>query len=115
MNYFKAAEQLLSAVPTLERALENLQKRQQRLIDKGAPKEPSIDYSKPFCDSRYVSDTLGELLELSECVGNIAKTKETLAAIKQCTPQAVVLVAGALVHIKVLIITIAIMDIVSRD
>ena len=49
MNYFKAAEQVLSSVPALERALENLQHRRDRLIESGAPREPgAIDYSKPL-------------------------------------------------------------------
>lgn len=83
MNYFKAAEQVLSSVPALERALENLQHRRDRLIESGAPREPgAIDYSKPFTDSHYVSDTLNELLELTECSRNIAETQRKLAEIK---------------------------------
>lgn len=79
MNYFKAAEQVLSSVPTLKRALENLERRKERLIESGAPREPgAIDYSKPFTDARYVSDTLNELLELSECTRNIAETQREL-------------------------------------
>lgn len=79
MNYFKAAEQVLSSVPTLKRALENLERRKERLIESGAPREPgAIDYSKPFTDSHFVSDTLNELLELSECTRNIAETRREL-------------------------------------
>lgn len=79
MNYFKAAEQVLSSVPTLKRALENLERRKERLIESGAPREPgAIDYSKPFMDAHFVSDTLGELLELSECTRNIAETQREL-------------------------------------
>ncbi len=79
MNYFKAAEQVLSSVPTLKRALENLERRKERLIESGAPREPgAIDYSKPFTDAHFVSDTLGELLELSECTRNIAETQREL-------------------------------------
>lgn len=79
MNYFKAAEQVLSSVPTLKRALENLERRKERLIENGAPREPgAIDYSKPFTDSHYVSNTLNELLELSECTRNIAETQREL-------------------------------------
>lgn len=76
MNYFKAAEQVLFSVQTLERALDNLQRREQRLIESGAPREPgAIDYSKPFTGSHFVSDTLNELLELSEVTRNMAKQK----------------------------------------
>lgn len=79
MNYFKAAEQVLASVPVLEKAKENLKRREARLIESGAPRElGAIDYSKPFTDSHYVSDTLSELLELSECSKNIAYSQETL-------------------------------------
>lgn len=82
MNYFKAAEQVLSSVPTLERALENLRRRRERLIENGAPQElKAIDYSKPFTDSHYASDTLDEYLELSECSKNIVETERKLSEI----------------------------------
>ena len=88
MNYFKAAEQLLGSIPTLKRALENLQKREQRLIEQGKPREPgAIDYNKPFTDSHYVSDTLNELLELSECSKNIAETQRKLAELENIIDQ----------------------------
>lgn len=88
MNYFKAAEQVLGSIPTLKKALENLQKREQRLIEQGKPREPgAIDYNKPFTDSHYVSDTLNELLELSECSKNIAETQRKLAELENIINQ----------------------------
>lgn len=82
MNYFKAAEQILSSVPILEQATENLEKRQQRLISNGAPKElGAINYDKPFTNTQYVNDTLSDLLEISECQKNIVKNQEELAYI----------------------------------
>ena len=88
MNYFKAAEQVLGSIPTLKRALENLQKREQRLIEQGKPREPgAIDYNKPFTDSHYVSDTLNELLELSECSKNISETQRKLAELENIIDQ----------------------------
>lgn len=88
MNYFKAAEQVLGSIPTLKKALENLQKREQRLIEQGKPREPgAIDYNKPFTDSHYVSDTLNELLELSECSKNIAETQRKLAELENIIDQ----------------------------
>ena len=88
MNYFKAAEQVLGSIPTLKRALENLQKREQRLIEQGKPREPgAIDYNKPFTDSHYVSDTLNELLELSECSKNIAETQRKLSELENIINQ----------------------------
>lgn len=88
MNYFKAAEQVLSSVPTLERALENLKHRKQQLIDSGKPRElGTIDYRKPFTDTHYVSDTLNELLAVSECERDIANTNEELAEIRRVIEQ----------------------------
>lgn len=88
MNYFKAAEQLLSSVPTLERALENLKKREQQLTERGKPRElGAIDYGKPFTNSHFVNDTLNELLELSECSRNIADTQRKLAEVKSIIEQ----------------------------
>ncbi len=88
MNYFKSAEQVLGSIPTLKKALENLQKREQRLIEQGKPREPgAIDYNKPFTDSHYVSDTLNELLELSECSKNIAETQRKLAELENIIDQ----------------------------
>lgn len=88
MNYFKAAEQVLGSIPTLKRALQNLQKREQRLIEQGKPREPgAIDYNKPFTDSHYVSDTLNELLELSECSKNIAETQRKLSELENIINQ----------------------------
>jgi len=88
MNYFKAAEQVLGSIPTLKKALENLQKREQRLIEQGKPREHgAIDYNKPFTDSHYVSDTLNELLELSECSKNIAETQRKLAELENIIDQ----------------------------
>lgn len=79
MNYFKAAEQVLSSVPTLKRALENLERRKERLIESGAPRGVgAIDYTKPFADSHSANDTLNELLELAECTRNIAETQRQL-------------------------------------
>ena len=79
MNYFKAAEQVLSSVPTLKKALENLERRKAQLTESGTPQEVgAIDYSKPFTNSHYVNDTLNELLGLSECTRNISETKREL-------------------------------------
>lgn len=79
MNYFKAAEQVLSSVPTLKKALENLERRKAQLTESGTPqKVGAIDYSKPFTNSHYVNDTLNELLGLSECTRNISETKREL-------------------------------------
>lgn len=88
MNYFKAAEQVLNAVPTLEKSVENLKSREQRLIESGKPQEPgAIDYSKSFTNSHFANDTLNELLELKECTQNRVKTERELNEIKNIVEQ----------------------------
>jgi DNA-directed RNA polymerase specialized sigma24 family protein len=88
VNYFKAAEQVLSSVPDLERSLENLERRKERLLKEGTPrsaKEP--DYEKPFVDVRYVNKTLTEALDLSECARCINRTRTDLDEIKRVIGQ----------------------------
>lgn len=88
MNYFKAAEQVLSAVPVMERALENLEKRKVRIMMTNKPAEVgAIDPSKSYVNSCQVRDTLDEMLELSECVGNIKKTSAKLEEISAVLEQ----------------------------
>ncbi len=88
MNFFKAAEQLLLSLPTLERALENLQRREKRLLERNKDrKNGGMDYSKPFTDSRFVNDTLNELLELPECEKSISDTKAIIAEIRSVLDQ----------------------------
>lgn len=88
MNYFKAAEQVLSSVPIMERALDNLEKRKVRIMMTNRPAEVgAIDPSKSYINSSRVGDTLSELLELSECMGNIAKTSYKLAEIREVLEQ----------------------------
>ena len=79
MNYYKSAEQVLSSVSILERSLMNLEKRKQRLIDGGLPADVgTISYDKPFTNSKFISDTLNELLSVSECQKCIAATKSEI-------------------------------------
>ena len=88
MNYFKAAEQVLSSVPDLERSLENLERRKERLLKEGKPKGLSeVDFDKPFADTRYINKTLAEALSLSECVQCIEKTRSDLAEIRAIIEQ----------------------------
>lgn len=88
MNYFKAAEQVLSSVPILERALDNLEKRKVRIMMTNKPAEVgAIDRSKSYVNSGQVRDTLSEMLELSECVENIAKTSAKLSEIRKVLEQ----------------------------
>lgn len=83
MNYFKAAEQVLSSVPDLDRSLENLERRKERLLSEGSPRGiAEIDFDKPFVDTRYINRTLTEALSLKECVRCIDKTHSDLEEIR---------------------------------
>ena len=88
MNYFKAAEQVLSSVPTLKTALENLNRRRGQIIEKGSPREPgAIAFDKPFSNSHFANDALNDLLELSECNKNIAETRRVLGEVENIIGQ----------------------------
>ena len=88
MNYFKAAEQVLSSVPILERALNNLERRKERIMITNKPAEVgAIAPSKAYVNSSRAGDTLSELLELSECMANIAKTSAKLSEIRAILEQ----------------------------
>lgn len=88
MNYFKAAEQVLSSVPDLERSLENLEHRKERLLSEGSPRGiAELDFDKPFVDTRYINKTLTEALSLSECARCIDKTRSDLGEIRAIIEQ----------------------------
>ena len=88
MNYFKAAEQVLSSVPDLERSLENLEHRKERLLSEGSPRGiEELDFDKPFVDTRYINKTLTEALSLSECARCIDKTRSDLEEIRAIIEQ----------------------------
>lgn len=88
MNYFKAAEQVLSSVPDLERSLENLEHRKERLLSEGSPRGiAELDFDKPFVDTRYINKTLTEALSLSECARCIDKTRSDLEEIRAIIEQ----------------------------
>jgi hypothetical protein len=88
VNYFKAAEQVLSSVPDLERSLENLEHRKERLLSEGSPRGVTeLDFDKPFVDTRYINKTLTEALSLSECARCIDKTRSDLEEIREIIEQ----------------------------
>lgn len=88
MNYFKAAEQVLSSVPDLERSLENLERRKERILSEGSPRGVAeLDFDKPFVDTRYINKTLTEALSLSECTRCIDKTRSDLEEIRAIIEQ----------------------------
>ena len=88
MNYFKAAEQDLSAVPVLKKALTNLKRRQDRLSKSGCPPEDmKIDYSKPYVDTKEVNDTLAEMISLTEVKREIKDTESKIEEIEEVLNQ----------------------------
>lgn len=83
LDYFKAAERDISSLPLLKKSIDIMKKRQERLIQKGAPREPAgIDFEKPYSDSKSVNDTLGELLAIAELRNEIRDTQEEIAEIE---------------------------------
>lgn len=82
MNYFKAAEQLLSSVPALEQAGVNLEKRLEWLAESGKPQGvEEFNLDKSYQTVREANDTLSSFLAVTECKRNIAENKKTLEEI----------------------------------
>lgn len=79
INYFKAAERTLSERGNLERALVNLEKRKERAIRRGAPKDvKAIDYSSVYVSGGGANDALTDYLELIEIKREIEETREEI-------------------------------------
>lgn len=88
MNYFKAAEQVLLSVRALEQSIENLERREKRLVEGGAPRGiGKADIKKSFANTRFVNETLNEALELTECSKNLHKTRDKVREIKEIIGQ----------------------------
>ncbi len=67
INYFDAAEKTLRSRGVLETALENLERRRERIIAQSGPAGyPSPDFSKPYASVGAVNDALSACLELAE-------------------------------------------------
>ncbi len=83
LNYFKAAEQDIMSLPVLRKSLVFLDRKRQRLINKGAPSEiGAIDHTKPYSSSSFVNDALNEILGLSEISQEITDTEEEIQHIE---------------------------------
>lgn len=88
MNYFRAAEQLLTSVPTLEQALGNIEIRLQRLTESGKPHEVrAVDLKKEFTTVHAANDVLEDYLAVAECTRNRDDTKGKLNDIKRVLEQ----------------------------
>ena len=88
INYFDAAENTLRARGMLDTALNNLEKRKERILRYAAPSEyPSADMSKPYTSTRAVNDTLAECVELAETMREIRLTEEKIEEIDRVLGQ----------------------------
>lgn len=81
MNYFKSAEQLLSSVPALEQAKENLQSRLERLVESGKPPATLTINPEKYQTAKAANDAMSEFLDVVICKGNIDETEKTLREI----------------------------------
>lgn len=82
INYFDEAEKMLQSRGSLEQALANLERRQERIIKQSAPAGyPSVDLSQPYTSTKNVNDALTEVLELAEVAREIQVTKDTIREI----------------------------------
>lgn len=92
MNYFKAAEELLSKYNVMKQSFENLEHQKQKLILAGCPQElKAFDFSKPYVDSSYINDTYGDALDFLDIARRqrftACKIEEVERVINQLSPQ----------------------------
>ena len=88
INYFQAAEKMLTSRGTLERSLENLNKRRTRLVKAGAPSElTALDISKPYVSVSNANNAITDCLALAEVNREIAKTEATISEIDEVIKQ----------------------------
>lgn len=92
INYFAAAEDTLRARGSLEKALKNLERRQERIIQHGGPASyPALDFSKPYASTGAVNDALSDYVELAEVSREIrdtrAKIQEIDGVLEQLAPE----------------------------
>lgn len=88
MNYFKEAERILSSRSKLDKALQNLEARKNRLIQSGAPREINgMDYAKAYTKTNFVNDTLQDYLDLIEVEKEIKVTTQKVDEIDNIVGQ----------------------------
>lgn len=82
INYFKAAERVLSERGRLELALDNLKKRRERVLGRSSPRDISAtDYSALYTSGGRANDALNSCLELAELSREIGDTEGMIAEI----------------------------------
>jgi len=80
MNYIKESEEVLKNYAKLNKALDNLKIRQEKLLYKTGPKElGAIDYSRPVIQhTDYSEDAVNQICELSDVNRQIKETEEEI-------------------------------------
>lgn len=88
INYFKAAERTLSERGNLEKALANLERRRERVVQRAGPSGISTtDYSRPYVSGSGANDALTDCLEIAEINREIRMTRETIEEIDRVLAQ----------------------------
>ncbi len=88
INYFEAAEKLLTSRGSLEASLKNLARRRERILARSAPAGyPSPDMSKSYTSVGAVNDALSACLELAEVTREIQRTEEVIADVDRVISQ----------------------------
>lgn len=88
INYFKAAERTLSERGNLERALANLERRRERVIQQAGPNGiQTTDFSSPYVSGGGANDALADCLEIAEINREIMQTRETIEEIDRVLAQ----------------------------
>lgn len=88
VNYFKAAERVLSERGNLEKALENMEARKEGLLRHRAPRDilPG-DLTRPYTGKKEANSALADLLDLEEITDEIAATVDTIGAVDRVLGQ----------------------------
>jgi len=88
INYFDAAEKTLRSRGMLETALDNIERRKERIIRNSGPSGyPSSDFSKTYTSTKDVNDALSECLELAEVMREIQVTRDKVEEIDDVLAQ----------------------------
>ena len=84
MNYIDECEEILKAHRKLYFALETLEKRKLKIIEKGIPAELSgIDYSRPAIQKfDYSEDVMKDIYELMNINAQIGETKQDMQLVE---------------------------------
>lgn len=82
INYIKSAEDTLKQRGALPDALDNLRKRQQRIIAENRPKSyPSASFNESYTSTALANDAVSWAVDLAELAREIKATEDMIAEI----------------------------------